>query len=149
MNAKDTCACGAPKLVRSPRCRACWRNNHYNPAYDAKRPPTELEVAWAAGLYEGEGSCHKPSTPGASLRINIDQQDTEILHRLTEYFGGNIAERTRKQTTLPDGRYFDSARCSVWYISGRRAEFFIAKVWPYMSQRRRAQILQWTKEPAA
>ena len=60
-----------------------------SPRLEPTKVPSELDIAWAAGVYEGEGSICEP-TPTASARIAVAQKDTEILYRLRDWFGGSV-----------------------------------------------------------
>lgn len=60
--------------------------------------------------------------------IQVVQKDPEILYRLRDWFGGSIR---------PQGKNGD---CSVWAVCGDRGRVFIALCYPYLSNRRRAQV---------
>ena len=51
------------------------------PGLDATKAPTALDVAWAAGIYEGEGSCVAGGTKGKSFSVTVTQKDPELLYR--------------------------------------------------------------------
>jgi hypothetical protein len=98
--------------------------------------PTELDIAWAAGLWEGEGWVqlwrHKPRHDRPKTYVYLQacasQKDPEVLHRLKDLFGGHVARSSRIQ---------DITR---WTLNGGSAERFFDAIYPYLSQRRRAQI---------
>ena len=88
--------------------------------------PTIRDIAWAAGIYEGEGSAHRPSAQSRSLNVSVSQKDTWLLKRFVALFGGSITiGRTNK--------------CSAWFVSGTRARGFIFTIYSFLSPWRRLQ----------
>ena len=52
-----------------------------------------VNVAWAAGLFEGEGCINlKKNWKGVSLQVN--SSDKDVLQRLADIFGGSIYQTT-------------------------------------------------------
>jgi hypothetical protein len=93
------------------------------------RVPTDIDVAWIAGLYEGEGTCYEGKN--RSVMTGIYQKDPEILYRCLEMFGGRISQM-RHHT--PD------KVCNVWNLGGDEARMFLQIIYPFMSARRKVQI---------
>lgn len=139
--------CGEPfapktKAVRFHSVQCYYRNGKRpivdRPDLDPTQAPTPLDVAWAAGVYEGEGTCEIGSAIGASgrpdgsFRVSVTQKDRWLLDRLRDLFGGSVAlhERTKAD------------RCPMyhWRVSGDRADAFIAAIYEYLSPRRKAQL---------
>lgn len=87
--------------------------------------PHEVDVAWAAGFWEGEGSVCKASTN--TFQITATQKNLEPLLRLRQWFGGSVTQRR--------GGLFS------WQVSGPLARQFVPRVWPYLSARRREQLI--------
>lgn len=102
-----------------------------NPALDATKVPTAIDIAWAAGFWEGEGSCRRTKTRGIS--ITAVQKDSESLYRLREFFGGNV--RFARCATIPPEQ-----QCHVWECCGDRARLFMAVIYSFLTARRKAQI---------
>lgn len=93
--------------------------------------PTDIDIAWAAGIYEGEGHASSGGTSKAGRTIAIvSQKDPEILYRLRAMFGGRI-EMTRANT---------DKFLHKWVIYGDYARSFFALIWPFMTARRKVQI---------
>jgi hypothetical protein len=92
--------------------------------------PALADIHWAAGIYEGEGSCQNV---GGSPVVHVNQKDPFILHRLREFFGGTV--RQRASVRLLTGREIHR-----WILSGRRARGFLLTMFTMLSQRRRAQV---------
>jgi hypothetical protein len=115
-------------------CKRGWMN----PRINATKQPSALDIAWAAGIYEGEGTCcMKPTTrnikgriyKGQSDYLSVTQRDQEILYRLRDFFGGSVYE------------YMVAGNpCSRWTIHGQRARNFAEAIYPWLSARRKAQI---------
>lgn len=94
-----------------------------------------IDIAWAAGIYEGEGSVafYGRKEPGRS-RIIVVQKDPWILYRLQSLFGGSV-----------DGPY-KSRNVQMWRITGPRAAGFAMTIFSFLSPRRRQQLkekFQW------
>jgi hypothetical protein len=97
-----------------------------------------VEVAWAAGFWEGEGSV-------AEKVANASQVNIWPLRRLKKLFGGTISTNARR-----DPRRLDvSQPIWQWHISGPRGRDFMEAIYPYLSPRRQAQIddkfITWEK----
>ena len=83
---------------------------------------TIREIAWAAGVYEGEGSF-------SGSQALVIQKDPWILHKLLEVFNfGSIR---------PHGD-----NCYQWGVSGQNARQFLLTIFTELSPRRKAEILQ-------
>lgn len=92
-------------------------------------------IAWAAGIYEGEGSVafYGRKEPGRA-RILVVQKDRWLLEKLQTLFGGRI-----------DGPY-PSRDISMWCLTGPRAAGFAMTIFSFLSPRRRDQLkgkFQW------
>ena len=99
---------------------------------EATEHPTMRDIAWAAGVFEGEGSI---SFERGSQRCQVAQKEPWLLERLKALFGGTIVEHIN--TVTPSGR--PSYR-SDWKISGARARGFLMTMYPFLSPRRQARI---------
>lgn len=89
------------------------------------------DLAWAAGIYEGEGSC----VTGSGLAVTVAQKDKWLVDRLVALFGGSAL--TRPNISPTSGK---RGRINVWYVTGPRARGFILTIYTLLSPRRRAQI---------
>lgn len=96
---------------------------------DATKTPTALDIAWAAGVYEGEGNCRLCGRGKRSFSLAVAQKESEILIRLRDWFGGSIS--------LPSPGYPHS--CHVWNACGDRSRIFMALIYPFLSSRRKLQ----------
>jgi len=92
--------------------------------------PTALDIAWAAGVYEGEGSCRLCGKTKRGFMSATVQKDPEILYRLRDWFGGRVNVRDR-------GTDFSQY---VWDVCGDHGRIFMALIYEYMSARRKTQI---------
>ncbi len=98
------------------------------PELDATKVPTEIDIAWAAGIYEGEGTCRLCGYNKRSFMATVVQKDPELLYRLRDWFGGSLQGNSNLS-----GAY-------AWNICGDRARIFVALIYKFMTARRRAQI---------
>lgn len=92
------------------------------------RELTEAEVAWLAGIYEGEGSCS--ITTGRAIRIEIVMTDKDIIERLQTITGVGTIQ------TLPP-RKTNHKEAYRWGIGGINAVVFFESVMPWLGQRRK------------
>lgn len=95
--------------------------------------PTIRNLEWAAGLYEGEGSCSCGNRPGDGFQVTMTQNNIEPLDRMHRLFGGRKPYLSRPAT----GNRSDQHR---WYASGCRARGIVMTLYPLLSTKRQAQI---------
>ena len=100
------------------------------PELDATKVPTAIDIAWAAGIYEGEGCCRLcgGGTGKRGFTAAVAQKDPELLYRLRDWFGGSILDQGPKHDLR------------IWNIGGDRARIFISLIYGYMTARRKSQI---------
>lgn len=89
--------------------------------------PTTLDIAWAAGIFEGEGNCRATHTSrGFSCEVSAQQKFPWILHKMRDFFGGRV--------TLMKNRSI-----YTWAIAGVNARGFLMTVYTFLSPVRRLQ----------
>src|SRR5438309_46060 len=98
-------------------------------------PGTPLELAWAAGLFEGEGSIHcKPQGKrgsGAQLRLGMNDKDVVERFRAIMGCGGLYPHRPGTGSTKPNW---------TWYVySAEKVSAILNALLPYLGQRRSAK----------
>lgn len=96
---------------------------------DATKTPTALDIAWAAGIYEGEGHVRLCGKTKRGLALAVVQKDPEILIRLRDWFGGSIHYQAKAKSPV-----------HTWDACGDRARVFIALVYSFLSARRKIQV---------
>jgi hypothetical protein len=96
---------------------------------DPVRKPTELDIAWAAGIYEGEGSCNTAVKHKSAFTVQITQKDPEFLYKLRDLFGGSV-------------KGYDNGGFWIhhWRTSGNKARVFLGSIYPFLTVRRKTQI---------
>lgn len=93
---------------------------------------TVREIAWLAGLLEGEGNfCSDPS--GSLARIKLEMKDRDIVQRAATLMGvehiGTSKKRNPKHAT------------TYWlYVCGQNAAGWAMTVYTFMGRRRRRAI---------
>ncbi len=103
-----------------------------------KLHPSVLDIAWAAGILEGEGSfgCTKSkahnSGYSASGRVTAVQKGEWLMERLRDLFGGSIY--TRENPGLGKGPV------TRWMLCGPRARGLMMTIYTFMSPRRKKTI---------
>jgi hypothetical protein len=102
----------------------------------------ELELAWAAGFFDGEGSVFSQYMPWqrkSYLRVEIGQQDKQVLERFLKAVGfGKIIQMKSSQTK--NGLRFR------YYPSIQEAKLVMEKLLPYLSPIKKKQYEEALKE---
>lgn len=97
-----------------------------------------LELAWAAGFFDGEGTISQTTAKGTTKRyllLRMAHVDPRPLERFIVAVGiGHI--RGPYQHKKGEGRWSDY---SVWQLGGSRAEIAFAALEPYLSEPKREQ----------
>ena len=95
---------------------------------------SETQVAWLAGLFEGEGTFLKPSPSSPRQpRVSIHMTDQDVVEKVAGLLGvkyihiRNLKPDKWKQTYRLD-------------IKGKRAMALMKVIYPWMCQRRRTRI---------
>lgn len=94
------------------------------PGRKATETPSIMDIAWAAGVYEGEGSC------ADNHQVTVTQKDTWLLERFQALFGGRIS-------------FVSKSNCSRWVVTGMRARGFLMTVFSFLSPKRKMQALSF------
>ena len=98
--------------------------------------PALLDIAWAAGIFEGEGHSRYN---GRTSEASISQKDRWILDKLKSLFGGRVYGPYKKK-----GRA--KYRIYAWVCLGPRARGFLMTIYSFLSPRRKIQAfntLNW------
>jgi hypothetical protein len=90
-----------------------------------------IDIAWAAGFLEGEGT-FRPSGPATPM-VRASQVQLEPLERLHRLFGGRVYQKAH------DGNPKHNP-VHEWYVCSRRAIEVCETIYVLMSPRRRDQI---------
>lgn len=80
---------------------------------------SEREVAYFAGLFDGEGSI---GIYGSKYKASVANTDPRPLFRLKELFGGNV-RRADARVTCPSVVW-------AWEVSGDKAQRFVTVLYP-------------------
>ena len=83
---------------------------------------SEIECAWAAGFFDGEGSVSFAKVAGKHryLLVSVSCNARSGLERLHRWWGGRL--------------YFEnSRRCNRWILRSRQAEAFLRDIRPHIS----------------
>src|SRR5271170_6920004 len=100
------------------------------PDLDATKVPSLIDIAWSAGIYEGEGCCRLAGKTKRGLMIQVAQKDPELLYRLRDWFGGSV--KFAHCSTVPADQQVYS-----WSACGDRARIFLALIYSFMTARRK------------
>lgn len=92
-----------------------------------------LDLAWAAGIIEGEGSFTLESC-GTSGRITVSQKDPELLYRLQALFGGSVKCRKPRSSNI-----YTNSDIYEWAVYGATAIGLMLTIFTWLTRRRRDQ----------
>lgn len=88
-----------------------------------------LDLGWAAGFLEGEGSfvvCGRYGGTDRGIVLRAGQNEIEPLEKLKRLFGGHISQGADRHYS--------------WGLTGHKAFGLAMTLWTLMGQRRRGQI---------
>lgn len=101
--------------------------------------PSETDIAWAAGLLEGEGSfivrAVKADGRRRRMSVSIEMSDEDVIERIAAVFGSSTSNVT---TVQPRKDGWSRTWSKRW--NGAEAEKVMRAVLPYMGERRAAKI---------
>lgn len=129
--------CSIPGCTRRP-CARGWCNGHYqrflatgNPVRvaeaDTHSIPSQLELAWAAGLFEGEGSVRisKPALRNwGAVTASVVNTDKQIIDWFQTRWPGYCKPAT--------GLRRDQKPAWVWVIAATKAIRFLREIEPFI-----------------
>lgn len=104
------------------------RTRPNKPELNATKVPTAFDIAWAAGFYEGEGTCRNCGHTERGFMVSVTQKDSECLYLLRDWFGGSVRDNGA------------GVGVHVWDACGDRARIFVALIYKFLSSRRRLQV---------
>lgn len=111
-----------------------WNYGQLNPKTAPTLHPTVKDIAWAAGIFEGEGTTKNTKNGGGTL-LSVAQKERWILDRLRELFGGTV--RAYKQYCNGPGSEFRTYH--RWDLGGPRGRGFLMTIYTFLSPRRKLQ----------
>lgn len=108
------------------------KKGYLNPRTAPTEHPTIRDIAWAAGIYEGEGHCfgHRVGKGKYALAV-VTQKDPWLCERLKALFGGSVYNYAQAKRDY---------RMNYWKLSGPRGRGFLMTIYAFLSPRRRAQV---------
>ena len=89
--------------------------------------PSTHDIAWAAGIFEGEGHARRIGPGGVT--VTVAQKDRWILDRLRDLFGGSV------NSMQSQGHEYQR-----WTLCGQLARGFLMTVYTFLSPWRRRQV---------
>jgi len=99
------------------------------------RQVSQTEIAYCAGLYEGEGNCHtRRGAKGADLQIAMC--DKEPLLKFQGVLGGNLSGPHPPKSPEPNAKPYYTWSMGNW----SKVEKVINLLSPYLSPRRLGQF---------
>ena len=94
-----------------------------------------VEIAWATGLFEGEGCIHlRKGYKGVALQMN--STDKDVLERLAQVFGGSIYQISMSKKPSHYKQLYH------WSVTKRQDVIpALEKMLPFMGERRACKAL--------
>lgn len=92
-------------------------------------------VAWAAGLFEGEGTFQ--ICKGKSKGICISSTDLDVLEKVQLHFGGSIYKLSKRKSHWKDSY--------MWVVRNKEAIAFYNYINPYLLKRRTEKGNEWVR----
>ena len=96
---------------------------------------TAKDIAWAAGVYEGEGTCARPTKAARTQLVSVTQKDRWLCDKLKELFGGWVYKYTYPATGNRPARTYH-----YWKLTGPAARGFLMTIYLFLSPRRKQQV---------
>jgi hypothetical protein len=118
-------------MATAPKFFGLWhqRARYIDPKQAPSEHPTTRDIAWAAGIIEGEASIVDAN------ELRVVQKDRWLCDRLRALFGGYVTEAAHKaRWNIPAGKYW------VWNISGARVRGLSLSIYSFLPPRRKAQL---------
>lgn len=94
--------------------------------------PSTKDIAWAAGIYEGEGNCQRAIPNRKTEVVRVVQKDDWLCPKLRDLFGGSTRVVYKR----------NGYRYNQWTLCGSRARGFLMTIYIFLSPRRQEQILK-------
>jgi hypothetical protein len=97
-----------------------------------------IDLAWSAGIYEGEGYVGFKSNPDKKkyryprIQVQIVMTDEDVIQRLKDIWGGSVWE--------PKIRGDQRKQTYQWTVSQQKAFHFLMKIYPMLGKRRKEQV---------
>lgn len=94
------------------------------------RTPSNVEMAYIAGLFDGEGTITQKSGNPSGIQVSISSTDKEVLNWLTLVVGGNVYSSNRAAQ--------NRKQAYVWMLTRvRDKQLFLSLLAPYLKIQRR------------
>ena len=97
--------------------------------------PTMTEIAWLAGIVEGEG-CVVVSPKAKTLRLSIEMTDLDVLQKAQRIIGPD-ARLSKRTVKLHNPAWKDRY---ILHLSGSRLIQWLMTIHEFMGERRKAKI---------
>lgn len=111
----------------------------------------EVDMAWAAGLFEGEGCINYSPVVGSPWgqrrrRLNLEMTDGDVVRRFASIVGAGNVRRSRRQNRVNRENHHTIYiwECGRWADTERILQAFL----PYLGKRRRKKAEALLADPA-
>lgn len=99
------------------------------------RSTSRTAWAWAAGIFEGEGSIVINNN---CLRLQVKMTDRDVIERLQRTLGGSMYGPYQASQLCEDGSLRKPAW--VWNSDSTDPRAILAGLWPWLGERRRQRV---------
>ena len=104
---------------------------YMTPRLAREQDPTPHDIIWAAGFFEGDGTCRR-LVIGGTEDARICQKNREPLDKLRRLFGGSVVPQVDKRNS--------EWELWRWVVTGARARGFLMSIYELLSSRRQQQV---------
>ena len=100
----------------------------------------KIELAWAGGLYTGEGGVSFARTKYSFMSLYVYQNDRETLEKFSKLIGmGRISQREKDHSTGFGGT---SHINRIQIYNFEKIQFVMCLLWPYIMPFKRVQYIK-------
>lgn len=132
--AYDICKCGRRKASHAQMCQMCRTIivDQFTPVI-----MTEAQIAWVAGIIEGEGCFSVSNKSPKSWWISVRVTDLDIIKRLQAYTG--IGSTNQDKSTY----YIGKKPVYSWIVTKKVQRVWLANlIMPWLGERRSKRLKQ-------
>ena len=94
---------------------------------------TQTDVAWFAGLFEGEGSLSRCRPGRGAWRLSLRMTDEDVIRRIATLFGGAVYASSSRVPNHKDHWLWQEGHQD-------RINLIVSLIYPFMGTRRRATM---------
>ena len=104
----------------------------YEIRYEEFDVMTEIDLAYFAGIFDGEGCVSiQPNKGQLTLTVDVVNTNFEVIENMHKYLGGHLSLRTQNKISP----------MRVWYVRGHKCAESLKPLIPYLHIKREQALL--------